>query len=61
MRVSYTKKGPGRVNSKSFRKTTSKLARKQVRHTVSLKNARISLVQSSFDERVKERFLCIHK
>jgi hypothetical protein len=59
--VSYTKKGPGRVASKSGRKPSTKLAKVKAKHTLGLKNAVVSIVQMHFDEKSKERFLATHK
>ena len=53
---SFTKKGPGRVASKSGRSYHSKLADKQIKHTVGLKNAVVSIVQAHFDEKSKKCF-----
>jgi hypothetical protein len=56
----FTKKGSGRVASKSGRKSGAKLAKAKARHIVGLKNAVVSVVQAHFDEKAKERFLASH-
>jgi hypothetical protein len=53
--VSYTKKGSGRCHP-IYRKEGSKLIKKQIKHTVSLKNAVNSIVQAHFDQKARERF-----
>jgi hypothetical protein len=56
----FTKKGSGRVASKSGRKPGAKLAKAKARHTVGLKNTVVSVVQMHFDEKSRKRYFDKH-
>jgi len=52
-----TKKGPGRVANKSFRKSGSKLHTQSAEHKVGLKNKHVSLIDLHFMEKSIGKFL----